>query len=129
MVLLFGTLRLFFFFRRRRFVLNNPNGISINLGFLVRAILPFSGIRNLTDLLARAMAVLSARVYLFTLALTFSVLECFALPTETCLGLPALGFFFWEAQALRPVRPRQHLDQSRLHFQCPPHFQWDHNTL
>ena len=43
---------LVFFFRRRRFVLNDPNGISINLGFVVRAILPFSGIRNLTDLRA-----------------------------------------------------------------------------
>ena len=73
MEFLFGGAALFFF-RRRRFVLNVPDGISSNLGFTVRALLPFSGIRKLTDLLECAMAVLSARVYVFTLAWTFSVL-------------------------------------------------------
>ena len=91
-----------FFFRRRRFVLNDPDGISKNLGFTVRALLPFSGIRKLTDLLERAMAVLSARVYLFTLAWTFSVLLCQHLPTWSCLGLSARSFFFFLEVAPAP---------------------------
>ena len=35
-------------------------------------------------------------------------------------------FGFFQAQALRPGRSRQHLDQSRLHFPRLPLFQWDH---
>ena len=46
---------------------------------------------------------------------------------QRCSGHAPFGVFF-QAQALRPVQPSQHLDPSRPHFQCPPLFQWDHKT-
>ena len=104
MELLFGGAA-FVFFKRRRFVLNDPDGISINLGCTVRTLLPFSGIKKLTDLVERAMAVLSARVYLFTLAWTSSVLWCQHLLTWSCLGLSARCFFYWEVTPAPVAQP------------------------
>ena len=88
----FSTLSLVFCFRHRRFVLNDPDGISINLGFIFRALLPFSGIMKLADFLQRAMMVSSAVGEVFTLAWTHSLQAHLLLPRLVCTGfLQLLG--------------------------------------
>ena len=67
MVLLFGTLRLFFFFRRRRF------GISINLGCISSALHTFSGIITLYDQLVCVAVTLSTSGTKFTVAWSYDV--------------------------------------------------------
>ena len=82
-----------FFFTRTRFVLNDPDGISINLGFIFRALLPPSGIIKLADFLERALVVLFAHGNVFTVEWTYAVVNRYHMPLCYGLGFSARGFF------------------------------------
>ena len=82
-----------FFFRRRRSALDDPDGISINLGFIFRALLPFSGIMKMADFLKRAMVDSFAVGEVFTLAWAHAEAHSYYRLICSCPGLSARGFF------------------------------------
>ena len=72
------------FFRRRRPVLNVPGGISTNLCFSIRDLLPFSGTPDRPDILEGMMQVNAAFGDVITLRLSFGETNCdFALTWST----------------------------------------------
>ena len=82
-----------FLFRRRRSALDDPDSISINLGFIFRALLHCSRIMELADFLERALVVLSALGNVFTLEWTYAVVNSYRMPIWSRLGLSARSFF------------------------------------
>ena len=108
----FGYAAFGFFFTRTRFVLNDPDHISINLGLIFRALLPSRGIIKLADFLERALVVLFAHGNVFTVEWTYAVVNRYHMPNVMALAFlhgASSAFVVWPLCCMVLV---EHLPQN-----------------